>query len=427
MRFAIAVGILANTLPAASVPEKRFLLARAKRKERIKNLLTAEPNNVVGGIAGNKKKNGPGAAFFSHNAKSGQAVLKNEILQENLVECDPTSSNADVGILACGMGKYCVESSDYDLGGVCVDSAEVDFQRQLQYGNYLSDLCNEASENFGDYDCNCDEFDLVSGLGSVECKIYEVYNSCLGETCFSYSRDAVFYKYGDSNYTSTICYNFSTPYNQNVCYSTASLGGCVISFNDVTCNACVEYTNENFPDSTCREFDCSNTAGNHSGSDCAGDSVILIFGDLYSALYEPAGTPEPTETPPFICPICGEDKEVTLPDGVVSISTLPSFNCTELEGAAAAGNISLVLCAALIPFVATPCGCMDVDTPSPTLAPVELSEPDLPPTLAPVVPSTPAPVVIETPPEPAAPSGAIRNGAMALVGLSAAMMAYFGL
>jgi hypothetical protein len=51
-----------------------------------------------------------------------------------------------------------------------------------------------------------------------------------------------------------------------------------------------------------------------------------------------------------------------------------------------------------------------VETPTtdaPTLAPVEL------------------PVDMETPEPTAAPSGAVRNGAMALAGLSAAMMAYF--
>jgi hypothetical protein len=222
----------------------------------------------------------------------------------------------------------------------------------------------------------------------------------------------------DGNSTTFFCYDFFTPYNPTLCYESASFGECVISYNDVTCNACVQNIIETFPDmwDICFEFDCSNTAGNHSGSTCEGNLLIDdIRGDLYSELYEPAGTPEPTETPPFICPVCGEDKEVTLPDGVVSIPTFPSFNCTDLEGLAAAGNISLVLCAALTPLVATPCGCMDVDTPSPTPAPV--------------VPSTPAPVVIETPPEPesptVAPSGAVRNGAMALVGLSATMMAYF--
>jgi hypothetical protein len=131
-------------------------LACAERKECFKILLTSEPKpNNVGGIAGNYKRKGRGAAFFSHNANSVQAVLKNEILQEEPVdvECDPTINNSNaavVGILSCGMGKYCVESSDYDLGGVCVDSnfdTEDDFQRQLPDDGYYASVFFNIATN----------------------------------------------------------------------------------------------------------------------------------------------------------------------------------------------------------------------------------------------------------------------------------------
>jgi hypothetical protein len=62
------------------------------------------------------------AGIFSSFPAKRNAVLKNEGSHED-VPCKPTSSNPDVGILSCGMGKYCSESADYDLGGVCVDSS----------------------------------------------------------------------------------------------------------------------------------------------------------------------------------------------------------------------------------------------------------------------------------------------------------------
>jgi hypothetical protein len=176
----------------------------------------------------------------------------------------------------------------------------------------------------------------------------------------------------------------------------------------------------------------------YNETDTPGPSEVPIEGSTEGPTEGPTEelmegpTEGPTEAPLFVCPVCGEGKEVTLPDGVVS-NPFGSIACTELEGSAAAGNISLAQCASLTPATQTPCGCMDVDTPSPvtitpsavesveTPAPVAPSEPNLPPTLA--------PAVIDTPPGPdsptAAPSGAVRNGAMALAGLSAAMMVYF--
>ncbi len=45
MRFAIAIGLLANTLPAASQSENaNVLLARSERKERMQALLQEPPS-----------------------------------------------------------------------------------------------------------------------------------------------------------------------------------------------------------------------------------------------------------------------------------------------------------------------------------------------------------------------------------------------
>jgi hypothetical protein len=50
-----------------------------------------------------------------HNARK----LKNN---SQIKPCDPQSDDLDVGILACGMGRCCVESDESPLGGSCMPS-----------------------------------------------------------------------------------------------------------------------------------------------------------------------------------------------------------------------------------------------------------------------------------------------------------------
>jgi hypothetical protein len=118
--------------------------------------------------------------------------------------------------------------------------------------SYLSQFCNASSAYFEYYDCDCDEFDLVSGTGTIGCVVYDdCYDYLFSSTaCYVITAEGTFND--DGNYTGTYCLYFFLPYNQTVCYSYSSLGGCAISFDDVTCNACVEteytynYTNYTF-------------------------------------------------------------------------------------------------------------------------------------------------------------------------------------
>jgi hypothetical protein len=87
------------------------------------------------------------------------------------------------------------------------------------------------------------------------------------------------------------------------------------------------------------------------------------------------------ETPseePYVCPVCSDDKIVTVPDGVVSIISQPNRTCAEYMQASVDGAIQEAQCGLLQQFTTEACGCEDEDTsPSP---PVED-----PPTAAPQI------------------------------------------
>lgn len=79
----------------------------------------------------------------------------------------------------------------------------------------------------------------------------------------------------------------------------------------------------------------------------------------------------------FQCPLCGEDKELTNPDGVVTVPQNGDFPCATLVGLAEQGNIDAATCAFLQPFVLSPCGCRDPVPVNGTASPTEF------PTMAP--------------------------------------------
>jgi hypothetical protein len=147
--------------------------------------------------------------------------------------------------------------------------------------------------------------DYDSITGNVDC----VYNPQLcfdppaNTTCANVSYHFSFENGGIENLT--YCYDFLSPYYQQVCYFRAYEGGilddvldeigeCGISFNGITCNSCLE--TEDGDNSTCVEFDCSNTEGMHMGDTCQGDEVMLILENLNISSYPPLGSSPPVET-----------------------------------------------------------------------------------------------------------------------------------
>jgi hypothetical protein len=496
MRFAIAIGLLANTLPAASQSENVNVLAsRSERKERMQALLQ-EPPSGRGALVKKLKRGKKASLFGRQRVSANQGILKNILAsQEGTVECDPASSDADVGLLSCGMGNYCMESQGSDLGGFCVESP-IAFDRDLQANatNGTSETsdeteggagqyCNESSPYFGYLDCNCDEFDVANNTGTLSCDIYK--NYCFGaygcnETCanssLTYSTD------GEESSRYIACYDFFSPYEQRFCYYyTSALGetGCAISLDEEFCTSCSTTNITSFYDSeVCNDFDCENV-GMGSGNSCAdglyppivnecfgnytcnvcpfsddplfpdaslgnytcGELDFTLGLDSYDGFLcsfiqlssydtccnssRPATTPgtiSPAPTPEsFVCALCEEGMNITIPDGVVTIPTQPDRTCAEVEDSAAAGAITRLQCPLLQPFVTSPCGCMPTTSEPETPAPIVSTTP------VPIAPEpTPAPEDVATPePTDGVSSLLSSKSAMSLAGLSMAMVAYF--
>jgi hypothetical protein len=484
MRFAIAIGILANTLPAASQSENvNVLLARSERKDRMQALLQ-EPPSGRGALVKKLNRGKKSSLFGRQRVSANQGILKNILAsQEGTVECDPASSDADVGLLSCGMGNYCMESQDSKLGGFCVESPMA-FDRDLQDEPDVlpAQYCNESSPVFGDFECDCDEFDVANNTGTLSCDVevnycFEAYGC--DDTCananFTYSTDGESFSY-------TACFDFFSPYEQKFCYyiTSSALGitDCEISLNNELCTSC---STSSPLDPECGQFDCENVGMGSSENSCEysfyppivydcfaggnnitcnvclssddplfpdaslgnytcgeldatlGEELIDVFSCAVIQLFSydvccNSSTPEP-----FLCALCGAGMDITIPDGVVSIPTQPDTTCAELEVAAAAGAISRLQCPLLQPFVTTPCGCMPTTpTPAPiegpTAAPIEgpTAAPIDGPTAAPIDGPTPAPIEEPTPgPTDGVSSLLSSKSAMSLLGLSMVMVAYF--
>jgi hypothetical protein len=157
-------------------------------------------------------------------------LLKN-VKNEALEECT-LSSTADVGILSCGLGKYCVESSDSPTGGYCVsnNSRMPGRRRQQVVGRMsileLADLfCNRPEETGLTIDCNC-TVDFSNFSGEFSCYFgpdcTQVLNGCAEETfplCSTEQVDATLV--GVDSYSYTSCYTQFLPLsNERFTYCT---------------------------------------------------------------------------------------------------------------------------------------------------------------------------------------------------------------
>lgn len=323
--------------------------------------------------------------------------LKNQDL------CDPSSTDADTGILSCGEDRMCQTSLESKLGGVCVrknrsagfadilgsirsnsrlihyntifsnivecDPAAIDvgilaceegqFCRKdeaYELGGvcvatsansrhlYTVELCNPASQLFSST-CDCTGFDPTTGAGFITCPYPGVpsaiynYPGCEDITTSS----SVIYTFQGSILASYgLCYDFTTTYNQQSCFQLDLLGQCSVQLNGQTCSSCTMTGDTYF-------VDCSNVEGGGVGSSA------LDFVPILATCYSPS-TGNSTGT--YNCfTLCSEGDYIAdaNQDITVTVQGVGVFTCGDLAVAEALGTISDTECSAFITAAQSAC------------------------------------------------------------------------
>jgi hypothetical protein len=151
MKLAVAAGILAQTLPVIS--EKAVDLLNGVGQEKkfdLASILASLPREQVpvDGLYryGKQRRDRGGRRTQASLQKQLQGkktgpLMSKPLFPENEKPCNPSSKDADVGILSCGKGKYCEEDETVFLGGKCTS-------RVAPEGNSLG-MSKTALASFG--------------------------------------------------------------------------------------------------------------------------------------------------------------------------------------------------------------------------------------------------------------------------------------
>ncbi|KAG7341946.1 hypothetical protein IV203_007038 [Nitzschia inconspicua] len=436
MRLAIAAAIVANGLPATSESSSTSSLSPPSFSKKLENDIFHTVRSIEGRQTSGKFLN----ILRETKAKSIGFQLKNAGKEEELVECDPQSEDADVGVLSCGVGRYCVESDESKKGGLCVASHnEVDRGLQGGQGILLLGLYDTFCGPESGYldTCNCTSIDSGVYALQVDCVGPEVCNEYTSQcdqnatSCISYSFN--FDLSAPGTYVVNRCFDDSLPYSQKTCYQVVSYGSgqaesCVISVDDEDCLACsVSSTLTPEGEETCYTFDCTNTISRRAGDLCQPGvyvSPLLYYLRTYGCDY-------------YICPICGgEDFVSTNPGGSIVLGE-GQTTCATVEQVALLGGFNETFCRdVVIPGVAGPCGCVAFGSP-PVEVPAEA--PTVVKTASPVAGSSPetqfpsiSPVSLTFPPSEAvivsvASSNILKSGVLAAGLMSLSLAAFLQL
>ena len=181
-------------------------------------------------------------------------VNSKDQLQQRRIECDPESFDPDVGILSCGIGQYCMETANSNLGGICsFNTSPVAAQdRTLTTQPILP-----CSSSFP-YHCDCNGFDTNTFAGSVNCTMTPL--SCVDCSDYCFSLD-VHFEFQSSHNISSIayCYNFRKPYHSVLCYHlNPNTYTCAYTINGVACSSCIT--------GACHSMDCTNVPKGINGT-----------------------------------------------------------------------------------------------------------------------------------------------------------------
>lgn len=344
MKFSIAAGILAQTLPAISEEQVSNLLSTTFSRHGDPTSFLDPSQQEERHVQSSSKRSG---RFMQALARRG--VLKNApSVSTEVKECDPTSNDADVGILSCGRGSDCLADEASLLGGKCVSNdSSSSFKKKLFAGllknkaaepmavdaqecdptadigllacesdqhvcienaasslggfctstlrhlNHLGENADACTPGSIYYDvaeeCDCSGFSNVTGDGVVPCVYFsdfclgDVYRGC-DDTCITRTVEYTLSNFTSTSYTS--CFEFPrSPYPQKVCLEEDLVGNtCTLEFNDVACGSCeiVPYEDYSYV-----AFDCTN-AGGREGTTIYGlvdlipviDECFVSFCDL---------------------------------------------------------------------------------------------------------------------------------------------------
>lgn len=225
-------------------------------------------------------------------SKATQANMKTSYENARQVECNPRSSNPDVGIFSCDVDNHCIQDDDSGLGGFCVAYQEaVSAMRRLQDGGLCDDIY---------LDCDCSSF--VNGTGTYTC----VANECVDdeETICGEKEDVVVVNMDGSYRTSTCFVDTDGSPIESYCYSTMFDGttktGCELEYNGEMCAGCSHVVcSDEFGGGEGLEFDCSNVSSDPmaKGSTCDGGE----WRDFFLNPSEPSA-PTMAEPTPAVAP-----------------------------------------------------------------------------------------------------------------------------
>lgn len=311
MRLNTAIGLLltqaTNIAPATSSAENTgdaSLLLKKKRKMTRRGLLQATAERIMKDAENVRPVLDNLDTFqrdpFIQDIALGQApgqdgssdlrlqktVKKRRSLSrtEKKIECDPSSQELDIGILSCGIGKYCDESTESSLGGLCVDhenEASSSVNRMLQ-DDALTPYCS-GGDLYMSYNCNCQAVDNITGTGEVFCTPYEDCCSVVdGENstvCRTLTYNITFAERAVEAFET--CYDITQPYARSACvttyYSNSTDATCAWMIDDDICSSC---TPSGINRSACQEFDCTNIPGDFavaSNASCSGSEPALFL------------------------------------------------------------------------------------------------------------------------------------------------------
>lgn len=456
----------ARKLEALSV----FSSANKKKDEHAMDiggmLLKNKKQNKVGGAAASMSSSSSrGQKLHGWVAEGRQLQLVNLARQEETYqECDPyyNADPADVGILGCGQGRYCLESAlvstaehsiESSLGGVCVempDESTVDIldtlmqqgpqgSRRLQANDttIIDDMYEICYGNFSGPSiiCDCQGVDKEAYSGSLSCQYQELCAN-LNSIC----DDIVTFCYTVTYELSVsapymggfqIQHDFTVPnvfkYSYGVSYAgTPEPDGCTIAFDGTQCNSCAfsQITNEGSGEpAECVAFDCSNTDLGLVDTLCDDYTIVeLIIADylLYGSLPCADG-----------CNLCGPGGYVTDTETNFTFPSGETYACGLVEQAAQAGFFAGTtpdMCVVLPPLVEVTCGCSVGETditvapagPTTTAAPSPAGQQTAMPVLAPDSMPT------ATTPSAQAPVDAISSAGETRVGFASVAVAAMG-